>query len=574
MHLLEDMNGCLRKVVGELGWDDGKVSFQYSNRSDMGDFQTNIALLKAREMQKSAMELASIVAQQLRKSSLFKSVSADEPGFINVFVNDNVLLQLLNTVQEESSCGYEHHLAPRRVIVDFGGYNIAKEPHVGHLRSTIIGESIRRVYEFCGDFVVSDVHLGDWGLNMGMTIGGIKSKYPQLECFTEGFSGDTIDDLELTPAALTDIYRWASSRSKEDTAFEIEVHRITKLLQNDYAPYKTLWKYFTNLSLSDLKELAQDIFNAHFDLWNGESSVHLLMQHLLRNLALQGSLKISAGAKVIDLDGEEESLPPVIMEKSDGALTYATSDIATILDRLQKFNPDLMLYFTDNRQILHFKQVFLACRKIGLLQEKHQVEHCFFGTVNGKDGKPFKTRSGVLVRLRDLVLEAENAIRRKSSTISNEDVRSIAIACIKFADLINPRESDYVFDFDSFTAYEGKTGAYMLYGLVRMRSLLEENKLTHYAMTKILREEERTILVELTRFQYVVEQAYTHKAPHFIADFSYRLVKKFGSFYANCNINGENDEEYRRSKISLVYILKQYLEKCLYLLGIGSVTRM
>jgi arginyl-tRNA synthetase len=323
-----------------------------------------------------------------------------------------------------------------------------------------------------------------------------------------------------------------------------------------------------------LRVLAE-IFDAHFDLWNGESSVHELIVQIIGNLTQRKIIEVSDGAKIINLSDMEPNIPPVIVEKSDGAVMYASSDIATILDRLQKFNPDLMLYVVDARQSLHFRQVFLACKKIGLLNEKHQAEHCPFGTVNGKDGRPFKTRSGDTVRFKDLLDGTEERIGKKSPESSGEDIRSVAVACIKFADLINYRESSYIFDFDQFTSYEGKTGAYLLYSIVRINSILDsQGGLKNYRIDRIGSDLERSLLIELTKFPMYVDQAYSKRAPNIIADYVYRLAKKFSSFYASSSIKDEVDGNYRKSKISLLYLTRQYIGTCLKLLGIRPVKKM
>lgn len=575
MNILALLSGKLEEIFDSLEYDKKFAFFQYSDRPDIGDFQANCAMPLSKILHKPPMEIAEKIANHLKDKDVFKKVSVDYPGFINVAVSDKFLFDVVNKTVGDENCGYLVNDADKKtVVIDFGGYNIAKEPHVGHLRSTVIGESIRRVYEFWGDRVISDVHQGDWGLNMGMVICGIKAKYPNLTCFQDGFDGETIDDLAITTEDLTEIYRYANARAKEDIEFEKEIHRATKMLQDGYKPYRILWKYFTEISIAELKELAVDMLGANFDLWNGESHVHELIRLMLRNLIQSGVVTISEGAKVIDLTDVDDSLPPLIMEKSDGAVMYASSDMATILDRIQKYNADLILYVVDARQSLHFKQVFSACRKINLLNEKHKAEHCPFGTVNGSDGKPLKTRSGEIIKLRDLIDETIEKIEKKSKNSDKYTIRKIAVACIKFADLINYRESNYVFDFDQFTNYEGKTGAYILYSIVRINSILSKQEKFDYKITEINTKEEKDLIMELTKFNNVITSSHNKKAPNFIAEYVYILAKKFSTFYANCNINNETSEIYKKSKVSLIFITKQYIEKCLYLLGIDTVIKM
>lgn len=574
MNILALLSGELEKIFDSLEYDRKFANFQYSDRPDISDFQANCAMPLSKILHKTPREIAEKIAEKLKEKDIFKKVSVDGPGFINISLSEQFLLNIVNETICDKNFGCVVNNYEKTVIIDFGGYNIAKEPHVGHLRSTVIGESIRRIYEFCGDRVISDVHQGDWGLNMGMVICGIEVKYPNLACFKENFRNETIDDLAITTEDLTEIYRYANARIKDDKEFEEEVHRATKMLQDGYKPYRTLWKYFTEISIADLKELAVDVLGAHFDMWNGESHVHELIRLMLRNLIQSGIVITSEGAKIIDLTDIDNSLPPLIMEKSDGAVMYASSDMATILDRIQKHNADLILYVVDARQSLHFKQVFSACEKINLLNEKHRAEHCPFGTVNGSDGKPLKTRSGEIIRLRDLINETIAKIEKKSQNSDRDTVKKIAVACIKFADLINHRESNYVFDFDQFTNYEGKTGAYILYSVVRINSILSNQEKFDYKITEIKTKEERDLIMELTKFSNTVMSSYNKKAPNFIAEYVYNLARKFSTFYANCSINNETLESYKKSKISLIFITKQYVEKCLYLLGIDPVIKM
>lgn len=575
MSIIQSLNNQITEIFQKLGYNTKYAYFKYSDRPDLSDFQTNCAMPLGKMLNKNPMEIAGIIKNELEKTGIFDYLSVDKPGFINVKLKNNVLLKFINEVINDENCGFEVPSAKKTVVIDFGGYNIAKEPHVGHLRSTVIGESLRRIYEFCGDKVISDFHQGDWGLNMGMVIEGIRSQYPNLKCFSDNFNDDKITDLNLTAADLTDIYRLANTKAKEDEDFAEKVHETTKKLQDGYKPYLTLWKYFSDISLNDSKELAEGILGAHFDYWNGESSVHELIKFMIRNLVEKGIVVDSDGAKIIDLSDMDDTIPPVIIQKSDGAFMYASTDMATILDRLQKFNPDLILYVVDARQSLHFKQVFLACEKIKLLNEKHRAEHCPFGTMNGKDGKPFKTRSGELVKLRDLIAEAKQKIVGKSGSLGDDAIQKLAVACIKFADLSNYRESNYVFDMDQFTNYEGKTGAYIMYSVVRINSILKKiNSIEELKITDLTTNEEKDLILELLKFPDIVTSSYDKKAPNFMAEYTYSLSKKFNSFYENVNVLATESAKELNSKISLIYVVKHFLEKCLYLLGIEVVDRM
>lgn len=574
MSIIDKLNSIILAVFKELNYNEKFAFFQYSDRPDLSDFQTNCAMPLCKELHKNPREVAESIVDKLKDNDIFEKITIDGPAFINVVISNNYLIEELNKTIKNERCGLEKFKKSKNVIIDFGGYNLAKETHVGHLRSTVIGESIRRIYSFCGDNVLSDVHFGDWGLQMGMVIEGTRLKYPEAECFKEDFNKEEITDLNFTPEELTELYRLSSNKSKEDKEFNDKVHKTIKKLQDGYKPYLALWRYFTSVSIKDLKDIAENILGAHFDFWNGESSVNDLAILMIRNLIERKFITKSDGAEIIDISDMDDSLPPVIMKNSIGAIMYATTDIATILDRVQRLNANLILYIVDARQSLYFKQVFLASKKISLLDDNHKAEHCPFGTMNGKDNKPFKTRSGDNVKLRDLINEVISKIREKSKVDDEETIKNIAVACLKFADLINYRESNYIFDMEQFTSYEGKTGAYILYSVVRINSILNNQDVKDFKITDIRTKEEKDLLLELSRFSQVVLSAYDKKAPNFIAEYVYNIAKKFNVFYTVCTINNEKDEEYKKSKLSLIYLTKQYIITCLYLLGIEPVEKM
>jgi arginyl-tRNA synthetase len=569
--IIETLNNELKKIFDKLGFDKKYAFFQYSDRPDLSDLQTNCAMPLCKILKKSPIEVANIIIPELKKIDLFRDISVVGAGFINVNLSDEFLLENINSTIKDEKCGYKNLDKQKTVIIDFSSPNVAKEMHVGHLRSTVIGESLRRIYSYANDKVIGDNHLGDWGTNMGMVIEGIRMQYPDTQCFKDGFDNDKIEDLDLKPADLLSIYKLANNRAKEDEEFAKKVRETTKMLQDGYKPYRTLWNYFWQVSINDIKEI-YTILDTHFDLWNGESSVHDLIRKMIIDLENQGFITISQGAKVINLNNTD--MPPVLIEKTDGAVMYASSDLATILDRVQKFNPDLILYVVDYRQSLHFKQVFEAAKIVGYLDNNHIAEHIAFGTMNGKDGKPFKTRAGDIVKLRELIDEMIDIISKKSTVKDNNTVEKIAIACLKFADLLNYRETSYIFDMDQFTNFEGKTGAYILYSLVRINSILNNCNKIDYKVTEIRTKEERDLLIELTKFSQTFKAAYDKKAPNYLAEYDYILAKKFSSFYSACPINNEENINYKKSKISLLYITKKYIETTLNLLGINSVEKM
>lgn len=569
--IIELLNEKLDKVFDKLGYEKKFAFFQYSDRPDLGDFQTNCAMPLCKILHKSPIDIAKSIVEEFKNIDNDIELSIAGAGFINAKVSNNFLINCINNTIYDDKIGYLHKQKSRTVIIDFSAPNVAKEMHVGHLRSTVIGDALRRIYLFAGDKVLGDNHIGDWGTNMGMVIEGIRLLYPNTKCFKENFNENKITDLNLKPSDLLNIYKTANAKAKEDEIFASKVRETTKMLQDGYKPYKTLWTYFWNISINDMKEI-YSILDTHFDLWNGESSVHEIMKEMIADFEKRGLITISEGAKVVDLS--DKDMPPAIIEKSDGAVMYASSDLATIVDRREKYNPELMLYVVDYRQALHFKQVFEVATRAKLLDESHIAVHCPFGTMNGKDGKPFKTRSGDTVKLRELINEMITVITEKSTIKDEKTIQNIAIGCLKFADLINFRESDYVFDMEKFTSFEGKTGAYILYGLVRINSILKNISNFNYKITEIKTKEEKDLLIQLTKFNEVFEITYNKYAPHYLAEYVYLLTKLFSSFYANCPINNEVDEEYKKSKISLIYLVKKHIEICLNLLGIKTVEKM
>lgn len=571
MNIIKILNNELTKIFDKFEFDKKYAFFQYSDRPDLSDFQTNCAMPLCKMLKKSPRDIANLIVPELEKIKLFDKITVDGPGFINVSIKNKELLNIINTTFGDNKLSFEKKDKSIKVVIDFSSPNVAKEMHVGHLRSTVIGESLRRIFLFAGDEVIGDNHLGDWGTPMGMVIEGIRIKYPNIEVFQEGFDKDKIVDLNLSPSDLLEIYKTSSAKNKEDESFAEKVRKTTKMLQDGYKPYRVLWKYFWNISINDMKNIYK-ILDTHFDLWNGESSVHETIRKMIPELEKNGVITVSQGAKIVDLS--DKDMPPAIIEKSDGAVMYASSDLATILDRRNKINPDLMLYVVDYRQGLHFKQVFEAARRSGYLDNEHIAEHIAFGTMNGDDGKPFKTRSGDTVKLRELITEMIDVISKKSSVKDKETIEKIAVACLKFADLINYRESSYIFDMESFTNFEGKTGAYILYSLVRINSILLNNSEFNHNITTIKTHEEKDLIIELSRFSQVFVGSYEKRAPNYIAEYVYILAKKFNSFYSACSINNENDEEYKKSKLSLIYLTKEYIETCLYLLGINNVEKM
>lgn len=554
-----------------------------SNRPDLGQFQCNGALPAAKQAGTNPRELAQAILDALPENELIESVELAGPGFININITDSALAAHIAELTNDELLGTQALSTGRKTTVDYGGYNVAKSLHVGHLRSTVIGESLKRILAFAGDEVTGDVHLGDWGTQMGMVIIGIQDEQPDLPYFDESFSGDYPTESPVTMKDLERIYPMVSGACKEDEAMRARALEATALLQGGHKGYRALWQHFVNITIEATKKTT-DLLGAHFELWNGEAHYHDRIGTMVERLTTEGHAVESDGALVIHLEGEEE-LPPLMLTKSDGAYLYGTSDLATIEERVTDLAQDFILYVVDDRQSLHFRQVFQAATQVGLL-DSTDVHHAAFGTITGKDRKPYKSRSGAAAKLGDLIEEAIDAAEKRMAEVNigreytPEEQKRIAtlvgVAAVKFADLINDKKSNYIFDSEQFTTFEGKTGPYLLYSAVRMKSILRKVEDAGYASGTITvtGDADRTLQLKLTEFPYVLESAYTEYAPHLLAAYTFELAQSFNNFYQHCNIMNEEDEAVRASWISLTQLSLRMLEQCLNLLTIEVPERM
>jgi arginyl-tRNA synthetase len=563
--MLKLLNKRLEDIFDDLNFDKRFAFFNYSNRKDLGDLQVNASMPIAKILHKDPKEIGQQILDKLQNINyFFEKISIDGPGFINITLKNDFILN--------STFDYDYKTPnPRNVLIEYSSPNVAKEMHVGHLKNAILGGSLERIYKFAGDKVITDSHLGDWGTNMGMVIEAIKVKYPHIKCFQENFNDEKIDDLNLTPTDLLQLYQFANGKAKEDKDFFARVLENTRLLQLKYKPYFVLWEYFSDVSIRDMKEV-NEMLNISFDTLLGESFYEDICIEIVDELRKNGKAIISKELLVIDLD--EFDMPPFILTKSNGSFLYSTTDLATVKYRIENYNSDLTLYVVDFRQSLHFKQLFTAAKKIGYITDKNVFEHVGYGTINGKDNRPFKTRSGDNVKLRDLIEDTIGAVMKKTTIDDKNIIQKIAIACLKFADLINFRESSYIFDMEQFTNFEGKTGAYILYSIVRINSILSSHKELPTNIEIIKTKEERELLIEFLKFKEIFKLSYDKRAPHFIAEYTYNLAKIFNTFYAVSHVNNETDEHYKKSKLALLNITKKYLETCLYLLNIETVEKM
>lgn len=588
MSLLSDLSDVFGDAFASIGLDRSFGEVSVSQRPDLGQFQCNGALPAAKPAGRNPREIAQEVLEAVSGDERIAEMSLAGPGFINVILTDEFLAEALQTVAEDGRLGVPRAAEALAVVVDYGGPNVAKEMHVGHLRPAIIGESIKRILLFEGHRVAGDVHLGDWGTPMGQLIVELSERQPGLPYFDAGFTGPYPADSPVSVGDLQLMYPVASERSKQDRAFAEAARQATVELQDGRPGYRALWSHFRTVSIEAMRDVYDDL-GVHFDLWNGESTVHDRIQPMIDRLVEAGLTRLSDGATVIDVADEVDTkeIPPLLLAKSDGAYLYGTSDLATIEERIEDLDARLMVYIVDVRQSLHFEQVFRAARLTGIAGPDVVLEHAGNGTVNGPDGKPFKTRDGNLLRLADLVsMVVERATQRLDENelatgYPQEERHHIAhlvgMSALKFGDLHNHRTSNYIFDVDRFTSFDGKTGPYLLYGAVRIKSILREASERGLKGGRIIaadRDGERNLMLRLARFPEVFARAVEHRAPNQLAEYAFELVADFNRFYEACHILSEPDAARQGSWLTLVGTTLRQLELVLDLLGIEIPERM
>lgn len=562
MNLKRYLEDTILKAIDQLGYSTNGAFVTYSNRPDLSDYQSNVAMPLAKSAKKSPVVIANEICEILRNNKNFLSIRVDDPGFINIKFSDAVLEQF------EEFQKFSH----KTVVIDYGGPNIAKEMHVGHLRSAIIGESIKRILRFCGDNVIGDIHFGDWGTPIGMLITQLQIEHPEV--FDTGF-----DNFDMNISEISALYRRASKTFKENDEFKEKARVATFELQNGKSSYRAAWQFFRDRSVEAVKQ-NYDKLDVSFDFWLGESDANDFLPKIVEDLLDRKLAVHSEGAIIVPMkseDGEEKA--PLILRKSDGGYTYAITDLGTIIQRQRDFNPDAILYVVDARQQEHFDQVFKVARLAEYVKPETLLEFIPFGTVNGKDGKPFKTREGNVMNLKDLIDLAEDKAREKSAesnTSNNEQIQQIAIGALKFQDLKNVRTSNYIFDTENFTKSEGKTGVYIQYTVARINSVLAKSQETNLddVTVKISHLMEREILLQLNRLSDAISLAYINREPSAICDYIYLLAQKFNNMYSELQIKNESDEDVRKSRLKLCLQVKSTLELGLYLLGIKAPARI
>ncbi len=582
---LRVLTNVVSEAFQKCGYDKSLGNVTESNRLDLCQFQCNGAFTAAKTYRKSPILIADDIAALLKENHIFQKAEVAAPGFINLTLTDEYMLNILHKIADDVNIGIPQIESSETIVLDYGGPNIAKPLHVGHLRAAIIGESLKRLAKSMGMRVTSDAHLGDWGLQIGLVIAELEERNPLWNCFSSAFNADINTVPTLSVSMLNEIYPFASRKSKIDKLFKSKADRATFKLQNGHDGYTALWKEIMRVSISDLKENYNKL-NVNFDLWYGESDSEKYINVLINKLVERGLLYKSEGAMVVDVEEETDksSMPPVIIKKTDNTSNYATTDLATIIQRQKDFAPDKIWYVVDKRQSLHFTQVFRCARKAGLVPQKTELEHLGFGTMNGSDGKPYKTRDGGVMRLSDLLDTIINASYEKINTpwLTAEDekkevARRIGIAAVKFGDLVNHRLKDYIFDLDRFLSFEGKTGVYLLYTITRINSILKkvnDLKELEFNCPQIFTDAERNLIFSIILSGETFLKAIREKAPNIICENAFRLASDFSNFYHTNNIINETDELKKATWVSLCILTRKLLIKHLDVLGIEPVERM
>lgn len=585
--LMELMDQELSRAFEKAGYDPSFGKVTVSNRPDLCEFQCNGAMAGAKAYKKAPFMIAEEVVAMLGDNAVFSKAEVVKPGFINLNVKGDYLAGHLNKMAEDKKFGVNETKEPKTIIIDYGGPNVAKPLHVGHLRSAIIGESIKRIGRYVGHKVIGDVHLGDWGLQMGLIITELKHRQPELVYFDDSFEGEYPKEAPFTISELEEIYPSASARSKEDEEYRNEALEATHLLQMGKRGYKALWQHILNVSVADLKKNYENL-NVSFDLWKSEADAQPYIPDMVEYMKEKGYAYEDSGALVVDVKEESDTkeIPPCMILKSDGASLYTTTDLATIVERIKLFAPDEILYVVDKRQELHFIQVFRCARKTGLVKEDTKLSFLGFGTMNGKDGKPFKTREGGVMRLENLIADINEEMYKK--IVDNRSVRDkdagetakiVALSAIKYGDLSNQATKDYIFDVDRFTSFEGNTGPYILYTIVRIKSILnryvqEGGSLEKGRLLSPVNDSEKSLMLLLSRFGATVENAFEEKAPHKICAYIYEVSNAFNSFYHETKILSEEDQGQKESFIQLLELTKNVLETSIDMLGFSAPERM
>lgn len=561
----------LKEAIKELGYKVDIIKLNVSSMPDLGDYQYNGVMSLAKDNGRNPRDIANEIVEKLDKSDIEK-ISVDGPGFINITFKNESLINYINNYELTS---YSNNNI--KVVIDYGGPNVAKVLHVGHLRSANIGEALKRLAKFLGYDVIADIHLGDFGRPLGLVILELKKRHPEWVYFDENYDGEYPTEDMVTNKELEEIYPYASNKAKEDEEYLEEARIITTKLQKKEKGYYDLWKNIVNVSIKNIKYL-YDKLNVSFDLWKGESDADEFIDDVIKYLRDNSYTKMSEGAEIVEVSKEDDKLeiPPLLLVKSNDSVSYETTDLATIWDRVHSINPNEIWYVVDNRQALHFEQVFRTCYKSKIVDDKVKLEHLGFGTMNGSDGKPFKTRDGSVMTLENLInIVREETMKKINENYSKEDREKIAdtlsIAALKYADLLPVRSTDYIFDVEKFCDLNGKTGVYLLYSIVRMKSLInkaKENKIEFNELKILNNKQDRDILIKLLQVDSVLNKSIEEKSLNYITDYLYQLAKVYNTFYDSNKVLTEENKDLRESWIILTTKVVNTMVKLTNILGI------
>ena len=577
----------MEQAFTAAGYDAKFAKVTVSNRPDLCEYQCNGAMAAAKTYKKAPIMIANDIVANLQDSECFAQVDAVNPGFINLKLKSSFVTAFLNEMSGDDTLGVEKEANPKTILIDYGGPNVAKPLHVGHLRSAIIGESVKRIMRFKGNDVTGDIHLGDWGYQMGLIITELEKRQPDLPYFDESFEGEYPKEAPFTIGELEEIYPTASGYAKEHEEYREKALQATYLLQNGHKGYRAIWKHIMNVSVTDLKKNYKNL-NVEFDLWKGEADAQKYIPGMVEMLKEKGFAHVDEGALVVDVqeEGDKKEIPPCMILKSDGAALYDTTDLATLVEREELYKPDEVIYVVDKRQELHFVQVFRCAKKCGIVRPETGLKFLGFGTMNGKDGKPFKTREGGVMRLENLIREIDEEMYKKimdNRTVEEEEARNTAktvgLAAIKYGDLSNQASKDYVFDVDRFTSFEGNTGPYILYTIVRIKSILGKYQqdggiIEDLKLQEATNESEKALMLEIAKFNEMINNVYAEIAPHKICAYIYDVANAFNKFYHETKILAEEDAQKKAGYIALLKLTKDVLETCIDLLGFEAPERM
>ena len=580
--ILDIITAKMQKAFEEAGYEASFGRVTVSNRPDLCEYQCNGALAAAKTYKCAPIQIANAVAEKLDAAD-FSMIDAVMPGFINLKLSDTFLQNYLEEMRTSDAFGVNKAGQGKTIVVDYGGPNVAKPLHIGHLRSAIIGESIKRLYKFFGYNTIGDIHLGDWGLQMGLIITELQERKPDLCYFDADYTGEYPEEAPFTLAELEEIYPAASAKKKEDQDFADRAHTATFELQSGRRGYRAIWQHIMKMSVADMTRI-YDNLDVHFEAWLGESDADPFIPAMVEEFKAKGIAVQSEGAWVIPVaeDSDKKEVPPCILVKSDGSAIYATTDLATMIQRMQDFKPDEMFYITDGRQSLHFEQVFRAAKKGGIVPADFPLTHLGFGTMNGKDGKPFKTRDGGVMRLEQLISDMTEFVRAKvveNKIVADEEVEAttakIALAALKYGDLSNQPTKNYIFDMDKFAAFEGNTGPYILYTIVRVKSILAKyGAWENLSIAPAANASAKDLMLAITKFGPTMEAALKAAAPNMVCAYIYELAGCVNKFYHETRILTEEDEVLKAGYIALIGLAKNILETCINILGFSAPDKM